>query len=95
MSVFNRFLLTVAVVTVVVLPAAAQPTKPRVLDKDTFFQMESVSNPRISPDGSEIAFASTVSGGGYEIYRQRLRDGRAWRNSDHSSATPQEQNQED
>ncbi len=36
-------------------------------------------DPAYSPDGSEIAFASTVSGGGYEIYRQRLRDGRAWR----------------
>jgi Tol biopolymer transport system component len=35
-------------------------------------------DPVYSPDGSEIAFASTI-GGGYEIYRQRLADGRAWR----------------
>jgi Tol biopolymer transport system component len=35
-------------------------------------------DPVYSPDGSEIAFASTV-GGGWEIYRQRLADGRAWR----------------
>lgn len=35
-------------------------------------------DPVYSPDGSEVAFASTV-GGGYEIYRQRLADGRAWR----------------
>ena len=35
-------------------------------------------DPVYSPDGSEIAFASTV-GRGWEIYRQRLADGRAWR----------------
>jgi Tol biopolymer transport system component len=35
-------------------------------------------DPVYSPDGSEIAFASTI-GGGWEIYRQRLADGRAWR----------------
>jgi Tol biopolymer transport system component len=35
-------------------------------------------DPVYSPDGSEIAFASTV-GGGWEIYRQRLADGRSWR----------------
>ena len=31
-----------------------------------------------SPDGSEIAFASNISGD-YVIYRQRLADGKAWR----------------
>jgi Tol biopolymer transport system component len=36
-------------------------------------------DPVYSPDGSEIAFASTVAGGGYEVYRQRLADGRASR----------------
>jgi TolB protein len=36
-------------------------------------------DPAYSPDGSEIAFASTVSGRVYEIYRERLSDGRAWR----------------
>lgn len=35
-------------------------------------------DPVYSPDGSEIAFASTVTGG-YEIYRLRLSDGRSWR----------------
>lgn len=35
--------------------ALAQPA-PRLLDHDTFFQMESVSNPRISPDGKTIVF---------------------------------------
>ncbi len=35
--------------------ATAQP-KPRYLDKETFFQMESVTAPDISPDGSQIVF---------------------------------------
>src|SRR6185436_11012446 len=35
--------------------ASAQP-KPRVLDKETFFQMESIANPVIAPDGSQIVF---------------------------------------
>jgi len=35
-------------------------------------------DPAYSPDGSEIAFASNVTGE-YAIYRQRLADGRSWR----------------
>jgi TolB protein len=35
-------------------------------------------DPAFSPDGSEIAFASDVSGR-FAIYRQRLSDGKAWR----------------
>jgi Tol biopolymer transport system component len=35
-------------------------------------------DPAFSPDGSEIAFASNITGE-YAIYRQRLSDGRAWR----------------
>ncbi len=35
-------------------------------------------DPVYSPDGSELAFASNISGQ-YAIYRQRLSDGRAWR----------------
>ena len=37
------------------LSPAAQPG-PKYLDKDTFFRMESISNPEISPDGSQIVF---------------------------------------
>ena len=37
-------------------PAAAQ-VKQGVLDKDTFMDMESVSSPAISPDGSQIVFS--------------------------------------
>jgi Tol biopolymer transport system component len=35
-------------------------------------------DPVYSPDGSELAFASNVTGE-YAVYRQRLSDGRAWR----------------
>jgi Tol biopolymer transport system component len=35
-------------------------------------------DPVYSPDGSELAFASNITGT-YAIYRQRLSDGRAWR----------------
>jgi TolB protein len=35
-------------------------------------------DPAFSPDGTEMAFASDVSGA-FAIYRQRLSDGRAWR----------------
>lgn len=35
-------------------------------------------DPVYSPDGSEIAFASNVTGE-YQVYRQRLSDGKAWR----------------
>jgi TolB protein len=35
-------------------------------------------DPVYSPDGSELAFASNITGA-YVIYRQRLSDGKAWR----------------
>jgi dipeptidyl aminopeptidase/acylaminoacyl peptidase len=35
--------------------AAAQATA-KYLDKETFFQMESISNPEISPDGTQVVF---------------------------------------
>jgi Tol biopolymer transport system component len=35
-------------------------------------------DPVYSPDGSELAFASTITGE-YQVYRQRLSDGRSWR----------------
>jgi TolB protein len=35
-------------------------------------------DPVYSPDGTELAFASNITGE-YAIYRQRLSDGKAWR----------------
>jgi dipeptidyl aminopeptidase/acylaminoacyl peptidase len=37
--------------------ASAEPPARKYLVKDTFFQMESVQNPTISPDGSQIVFS--------------------------------------
>src|SRR5262245_44780342 len=37
------------------VPALAAP-KPKLLDKETFFQMESIANPVIAPDGSQVVF---------------------------------------
>jgi dipeptidyl aminopeptidase/acylaminoacyl peptidase len=31
--------------------------KPKLLDKETFYQMESIASPQISPDGSQIVFS--------------------------------------
>ena len=50
-----RFVLITVVLAVFASAALAQP-KPRILDKETFFQMESIANPVIAPDGSQIVF---------------------------------------
>ena len=54
----KRLLLVVALCAFVVpaLPGEGQE-KPRVLDRDTFMDMESVSATNISPDGRQIVFA--------------------------------------
>ncbi|MBM3750368.1 MAG: S9 family peptidase [Acidimicrobiia bacterium] len=39
------------------VPDAAQAPAKKLLDKSTFFDMESVSNPRISPDGTTVLFS--------------------------------------
>ncbi len=51
-----RCLVIAAAVLSMAQPTSAQ-TKAKLLDKDTFFQMESVSNPQISPDGTDIVFS--------------------------------------
>jgi Tol biopolymer transport system component len=38
--------------------SAAAP-KEKLLDTDTFFQMESVTSPAISPDGTQVVFSRT------------------------------------
>ena len=50
-------LLAFALVLVALADARAQSA--RLLDKDTFMEMESVGAPAISPDGSQIVFART------------------------------------
>ncbi len=47
--------LSSAVCLLATFPAFAA-SKPKLLDKDTFFQMESIANPVIAPDGSQIVF---------------------------------------
>lgn len=49
--------LVAAFCTALAIPAAAQSS--RLLDKDTFMEMESVGNPAISPDGRLIVFTRT------------------------------------
>ena len=56
---FSRCLMAAALVGTTALAAAAQPPARKLLDKETFFQMESVSSPQISPDGD----ADRVLGG--------------------------------
>ena len=54
----RQFVAVLAVLTLFAALPAAQTS--RLLDKDTFFDMEGVSNPAISPDGKQIVFASRV-----------------------------------
>ena len=56
MRSITRVFLTIVLASAVAWPASAQ-SKPKLLDKETFFQMESVSSPQISPDGAQIVFA--------------------------------------
>lgn len=51
----TRALVVVAVVLALQLSPFAQ-SGARYLDKETFFRMESISNPEISPDGSQVVF---------------------------------------
>ncbi len=53
----NRRLILTLVLTAALAPQAGSQSKARFLDKDTFFQMESVSGPQIAPDGSAVVFA--------------------------------------
>jgi dipeptidyl aminopeptidase/acylaminoacyl peptidase len=53
-----RRLIPTIIVIALALTSFAQ-TKPRLLDRDTFMEMESVGNPAISPDGKSIIFTRT------------------------------------
>ncbi len=54
------------------LATAVAQNKPRLLDKDTFFEMESVGNPEISPDGRQIIFTRTWVDKMKDQYRSNL-----------------------
>ena len=56
MRLNRQLVLTLALLSASAQLAAAQP-KPKLLDKETFFLMESVSGPQIAPDGSSVVFA--------------------------------------
>ncbi|MBK5254746.1 MAG: S9 family peptidase [Vicinamibacteria bacterium] len=51
----NRFQAGIVVALCLAASAQAQPPA-RLIDKETFFQMESIANPVIAPDGSQIVF---------------------------------------
>jgi dipeptidyl aminopeptidase/acylaminoacyl peptidase len=48
-----------ALAVVAMLAASPEAQAPRLLDKETFMEMESVGAPAISPDGRQIVFART------------------------------------
>jgi dipeptidyl aminopeptidase/acylaminoacyl peptidase len=66
-----RCLITTLFVIVFGLAVFAQ-SKPRLLDKDTFMEMESVGNPAISPDGRSIIFTRTWVDKLKDRYRSNL-----------------------
>ena len=53
----TRLSLVLAVLIFAPAVAAQRADAPRYLDKATFFQMESIANPHISPDGSTVLFS--------------------------------------
>jgi dipeptidyl aminopeptidase/acylaminoacyl peptidase len=66
-----RSLITPLIVIALGLAVLAQ-SKPRLLDKDTFMEMESVGNPAISPDGRSIIFTRTWVDKSKDQYRSNL-----------------------
>ena len=53
----RRFLAVLALLLVAAVPLVAADGKAKYLDDATFFQMESISNPAIAPDGSAVVFS--------------------------------------
>jgi dipeptidyl aminopeptidase/acylaminoacyl peptidase len=53
----RRLSCTFMLVALTALSAGPAAQSPRLLDKDTFFEMEGIGNPAISPDGRSIVFA--------------------------------------
>src|SRR6266498_1880970 len=67
----TRRLFIVTVLFFLCAVAVAQP-KPRLLDKETFMDMESVGNPEIAPDGRQIIFTRTWVDKVKDQYRSNL-----------------------
>ncbi len=67
----TRRLFIVTILLSLCAVAIAQ-TKPRLLDKETFMNMESVGNPEISPDGKQIIFTRTWVDKVKDQYRSNL-----------------------
>ena len=53
----RRLIAVIVLLFIATAPAAAADGKAKVLDDATFYQMESISNPAIAPDGSAIVFS--------------------------------------
>jgi Tol biopolymer transport system component len=53
-NTFSRLFFALTLLSAV---SFAADHKTKVLDKETYFQMESITNPSISPDGSQIVFS--------------------------------------
>ena len=66
----KRSIITLASLLLTVTLFAQQ--KPRLLDKDTFMDMESVGNTNISPDGKQIVFTRTWVDKAKDQYRSNL-----------------------
>src|SRR6266404_2216196 len=64
-------LVTLFLVFVASTPAAAQSAK-RLLDKETFMDMESIGTPAISPDGKRVVFSRTWVDKMKDQYRSNL-----------------------
>jgi Tol biopolymer transport system component len=54
---WSRVTLAMLVLACFVFGARPEAQQPRYLDKSTFYDMESVSSPRISPDGRTVLFS--------------------------------------
>ena len=54
---FNRMFLAACAIALAALTASPAAQKPKYFDKATFYDMESVSNPQMSPDGTTVLFS--------------------------------------
>jgi dipeptidyl aminopeptidase/acylaminoacyl peptidase len=71
LKMIRNILLAVLVAASLVIAVSGQQ-KAKLLDKETFMEMESVSNPAISPDGKQIVFTRTWVDKIKDQYRSNL-----------------------